>query len=596
MYYRHATKMRVEEPGPAPEPAVILVVDDDADELGAVGTELDKRYGADYRVIRAASAGEGRDRLVALAEAGADVALVMAAQGMPGTTGAELLAEAHRIHPTARRVLLIAWEQWTDRATTRAILESMALGRIDSYAIKPWRSPDERFHRIVTESLNEWARQYPSAIKELCMVGDDRSARSHELRDLLHRNGVPHSFYTPGSSEGRQLLDKVGRTAERLPVLVMLNGLVLVDPSNAELSDAYTGTPRQLARAAFDLVVVGAGPAGLAAAVSGASEGLRTLVLEREAIGGQAGTSSLIRNYPGFPWGIGGSDLTRRAFDQAWLFGAAFHFRQVAALRARGAELVVTLSDGVEVTARAVLAATGASYRRLGVPDLEAYQGTGVFYSAAVTEAPGLRGQVAYVVGAGNSAGQAAMHLSRYAASVTMLVRGPSLAASMSDYLVRAIEAAENVRVRTRTRVVGGGGDHRLDHLVLADGDGRTETVPATALFVLVGADPRTDWLPATLQRDRAGFLATGEDLAVDGRVPPGWPLDRMPLPLETSMPGLFAAGDVRYGSVKRVASAAGEGSVAIRMIHEHLRQSSPPGPGRGRVAERLGAVAPITR
>ncbi len=591
MYYDYAAKTLVQEPGIEPRPpAVLLAVDDDPGALAAIGNELRKRYGADYQIMGVGSPEEALARLRALEAGGAEVAMILADQWMPGMPGAELLARAHRMHPTARRVLLVAWGEWSDRATVDAILGAMALGHIDSYALKPWRSPDERFHRTITECLNEWAWGHPSAIKELCMVGERHSARAHELRDLLQRNGIPHSFYTPDSSEGRELLVKVGAAPERLPLLVLLDGRVLADPSNAELADAYAGAPARLSQRTFDLIVIGAGPAGLAAAVYGASEGLSTLVLEREAIGGQAGTSSLIRNYLGFPWGIGGADLTRRAFDQAWLFGAAFCFRQATALRRSGPVLVMTLSDGVEVTGRSVLVATGASYRRLGVPSLVALQGTGVFYGPAVAEAPSLRGQEVYVVGAGNSAGQAAMHLSRYAGRVTIVVRDASLAARMSDYLITEVEAADNVEVRTRTRVTGGGGDGRLEHLVLEDAAGRTETVPASALFVLVGVGPLTAWLPTAIERDRAGFIITGDELVVGGTHRRGWQSSRHPLPLETSMPGVFAAGDARDGSVKRVASAAGEGSAAVGMIHEYLRLAARPNRGAGVVAPRTVA------
>jgi thioredoxin reductase (NADPH) len=379
-----------------------------------------------------------------------------------------------------------------------------------------------------------------------------------------------HEFYAADTEAGQRLLARFGKDSARFPVVILYDGQVLEDPSNADLVDAF-GINRELDRRSFDLVIVGAGPAGLAAAVYGASEGLSTLIVEREAIGGQAGTSSLIRNYLGFPWGIGGAELARRATEQAWWFGAVFRFmRDATSLRAKGRELGVTLSDGTEVTGRAVVLATGVSYRRLGVASLEELVGTGVFYGAAVTEAKAMTGQEVYVVGGANSAGQAATHLSEYASHVTLVVRGRSLTTSMSDYLIKEIEAAQNIDVRFGTRVVDGGGEGRLEHLVLKDLDsGLTETVAAAALFILIGAEPHTGWLPEEIVRDQQGYVVTGPDLLQDGGSPRGWPLGRLPLPMETSVPGVFAAGDVRYGSVKRVASAVGAGAITIQSVHE---------------------------
>jgi thioredoxin reductase (NADPH) len=361
-------------------------------------------------------------------------------------------------------------------------------------------------------------------------------------------------------------------------VVIAFDRLVLVNPSNAEITDAFEmirpfGANTLPDVRNFDLIVIGAGPAGLAAAVYGASEGLRTVVVEGETFGGQAGASSLIRNYLGFSRGISGSELAWQAYQQAWLFGASFRLAREATALHRGRQrLVVTLSDDTEVAGWAVIVATGASYRRLGVPSLEALQGAGVFYGAAVAEAQALKEQEVYVVGSGNSAGQAAMHLSKYANRVTLLVRGDSLASNMSHYLIKEIEAAENIQVLLNTRVLDGGGQGRLEYLVLEDSaSGRTETVPAAALFVLIGARPRTGWLPEEIERDSRGFILTGRDLPQDGRSSQKWPLQRPPLLLETSMPGVFAAGDVRHRSVKRVASAVGEGSIAIQLVHEYL-------------------------
>jgi thioredoxin reductase (NADPH) len=368
------------------------------------------------------------------------------------------------------------------------------------------------------------------------------------------------------------------KTSAQLPVVVVFDRLALVDPSNAEMADAFElispfGLNTLSDVRDFDLVIIGAGPAGLAAAVYGASEGLRTVVVERETFGGQAGTSSLIRNYLGFSRGVSGSELAWQAYQQAWLFGASFRLaRQATALHHRGERLVVSLSDGTEVAGRMVIVTTGVSYRHLGVPSLEALQGAGVLYGAAVTEAQGMKGQEVYVVGGGNSAGQAARHLSKHARHVTLLARGESLASSMSQYLIKELEAAENIQVRVNTQVVNGGGKGRLEHLVLEDcATKRTETVPAAALFVLIGARPHTRWLPEEVMRDERGYVITGNDLLRDGSPPEGWPLERPPMLLETSVPGVFAAGDVRCGSVKRVASAVGEGAIAIQMVHKYL-------------------------
>jgi thioredoxin reductase (NADPH) len=404
------------------------------------------------------------------------------------------------------------------------------------------------------------------------VVGDQWAPRSHEIRDLLSRNSIPFGFYPVDSEEGRALLEGTGVTSEHLPVVMLFDRRVLVDPSNAELAQAL-GIKTRPEASTYDVAVVGAGPAGLAAAMYGASEGLATAVLEHEALGGQAGTSSMIRNYLGFPRGVCGAELAQRAYEQAWILGADFIYGPSAVgLGSVGPNRVVTLGDGGEATSRAVILATGVSWRRLGVAGLEALVGAGVFYGAATSEAVAMKDERVFVVGGGNSAGQAALHLASYAAKVTMLVRGPTLAESMSDYLVRELEATANVTVRYDTEAVDGQGDGRLTGLTLKDRtSGATETVPATALFILIGAEPHTGWLPGTVRRDRWGFLVTGNDLLADGRPPAGWTLDRPPMLLETSLPGVFAAGDVRHGSTKRVAGAVGDGSVAIRLVHEYL-------------------------
>jgi thioredoxin reductase (NADPH) len=548
---------------------VLLAVDDEADALGRIAAELRRRYGEDYRVLCERSPTDALGLLEAMRADGDEVAVVLADQWMPDLTGEELLARARHLHPHAKRGLLVDWGAWGDRPTADAILGAMALGNIDYYVLKPWRSPDEYFHRTITDFLHEWTRTSGSTPQEIVVIGARWSARCHELRSLLARNGVPHLFHPEDSPEGSRLLREMGREGARAPVVMMLDGRVLVNPSNAELAGAYGANTGLGERCDFDVVVVGAGPAGLAAALYASSEGLSTLVVERESIGGQAGSSSRIRNYLGFSRGVSGAELAQRAYQQAWVFGTRFVLmRKVVALDCSGPPHVVKLSDGTEATARALILATGVSYRRLSIPALEPLVGTGVFYGASVSEARAMAGEHLYLVGGGNSAGQAAVHLARYAGQVCILVRGSSLADSMSRYLHDEIAAAGNIDVLLNTEVVDGGGDGRLEHLTLRDNvSGERSTVEASGLFVLIGARPHTEWLPNTIERDRWGYVLTGPDLASDG----GVELDRAPLMLETSIPGVFAVGDVRHRSFKRVASAVGEGSVVIQQVHEYL-------------------------
>jgi thioredoxin reductase (NADPH) len=446
----------------------------------------------------------------------------------------------------------------------------MALGCSDYYVLKPWRSPDELFNRTVAELVHEWSRGHLSGGGPVTVIGERRSPRSSEVRSLLTRNGIPHTFHLAEAGEGRRIAEAVA-PGGGLPVIVGLDGRALVDPTNQQVAEAC-GLPTRITRSDFDLVIVGAGPAGLAAAVYAGSEGLRTLVIERETIGGQAGSSSLIRNYLGFARGVSGAELTMRAYQQAWVFGVEFLLmRAVTSLRPAEGGVALSLSGGDEVAARAIVVATGVAYRRLGIPSLEALSGAGVFYGASVAEARALAGESVFVVGGGNSAGQAAMHLSRYAARVVVVVRGESLAQSMSRYLIDAIEAAPNIDTWFDTEVIGGDGEGRLERLVLADRRTRmTRTVEAAALFVLVGARPHTSWLPDAVARDRWGFVFTGADL-LDGEVGSRWPLDRPPAALESSLPGVFAAGDIRHRSVKRVASAVGGGAVVVDQVHQLL-------------------------
>jgi thioredoxin reductase (NADPH) len=455
-------------------------------------------------------------------------------------------------------------------------LKAISAGQFDRYTTTPSRSPDEEFHSIIAEILRDWQRRQPEQRVIVTIVGEHWNARTAELRDLLARGGLPFRFHEASSDEGRALLQQVQRPAGPFPVMIRFDGLVLTAPSNEQIAVAL-GVRHSFEEGIFDLVIVGAGPAGLSAAVYGASEGLRTIVVERETIGGQAGTSSMIRNYLGFPFGISGAELTNQALDQAWAFGTETSvMRQAIDLRTEGHEHVLVFSNKTEIVSRSIVLAMGASYQRLGIPSLEALVGAGVFYGGGITEAPLMEGLQVYVAGAGNSAGQAAVHLAKYAKQVTMLIRGSSLAASLSDYLVKDIEGKDNIAVRLHTRVIDGSGVGRLERLVLQDSaSGETQTVPAAALFVLIGAQPRTEWLPMNILRDPRGFILTGQDLLREGRSPEGWLPHRVPLMLETSLPGVFAAGDVRFGSVKRVASAVGEGGMAIQSVHQYLAQLS---------------------
>jgi thioredoxin reductase (NADPH) len=542
---------------------IILAVDDEPSSIGHISAELERRYDRDYQVVYSASGTDALEQLQKMRAAGGQVALVLADQWMPEVTGSELLGRVCELHPQAKRVLLVGWGDWGDEPTANAMQEAMALGRIDYYALKPWKSPDEFFHRTVTEFLNEWARADVSTPQEVTVVANPWSRRAHEIRNLLARNGVPHVFHASGTPQADDVLRRVGRERSAEPTVALLDGRVLVDPSNAELARGF-GVSTELDEARqFDVVVVGAGPAGLAAAVYASSEGLDALVVERESIGGQAGSSSRIRNYLGFARGVSGAELAQRAYQQAWVFGTTFLLmRDVTGLRTDGGEHLITISDGSEVRARSVVFAMGVDYRRLAVPALERLNGMGVFYGSSPSEAQRFTGGQVYVVGGGNSAGQAAVHLGRYAAQVTMLVRAPTLAASMSQYLQDEIDASDNIEVRTSTEVIDGAGETRLEQLTLRLAEGMT-TVPADALFLLIGARPHTGWLPPEIDRDELGYVLTGTDVVRD--------CDRPPMMFETSAPGVFAVGDVRSNSVKRVASAVGEGSVVIQQVHQYL-------------------------
>ena len=530
-------------PSPARMPLLVVAVDDPT-ARDLIEQELQRRYGDDYAIAICRT-----ERLAGVldeaASNGDDVAVALAS----GEEGAELLAGMRGRFPTARRGLLIPWLGWSRRGLGALVLRSMARGWIDLYVIAPTRRRDEVFHRTISELLHESERLRGEGPAGATVVADPGSARGHRLRATLAGLGIPH----------RTLAGDNGAP----PAVTLADGQVLTDPEADELTRAL-GFPTELDTHEADLVIVGAGPAGLSAAVYGASEGLRTTVLDGGAVGGQAGSSSLIRNYLGFPRGLGGGELAQRAYQQAWLFGAQFRLtHRATALEPRGERRVVLTDCGAEVSARAVVLALGVEYRRLDAPGLTEREGAGVYYGASISEAQALAGESVYIVGGGNSAGQAALHLARYACRVQILVRGDGLASTMSQYLIEAIERDPNVQVRTRTEVTAGLGEGRLEALELRSPSG-TKTVPAAALIVLIGAHPHTEWLPEEIERDQWGYVPTGPDISA-------WPLERPPFALETSLPGVFAAGDVRARAVKRVASAAGSGALSVSDVHAYL-------------------------
>lgn len=554
---------------------VLFVADGDLQARDVLESALVRRFGADYRVVTAGAAADGLQALQHLAQDGDDVAIVAADVHLPEMDAVEFLQRAYALHPRASRVLLVPMDRYHAQvpfSELPVIQRATALGRIDFFILKGWVTPEEWLYPQVQQALTAWTIAHRPRHLVYRVVGKQWTARSHQLRDLLGRNGVPFEFYPADSAAGQRLVRDQGIDESRLPAVVLHDGSVLQDPSNAELAAAH-GIHAEPTSDEWDLAIVGAGPAGLAAAVYGASEGLRTLAIEPVAIGGQAGTSSLIRNYLGFPRGISGGALAHQAWEQAVLFGAQFVFTQEAThLGVRDDIKVLTLSGGGSVAARAVIIAAGVTYRRLEIPALDDLLGAGVFYGAAAVEAPAVAGENVYVVGGANSAGQAVLHLAKFAAQVTLLVRSGSLAAGMSDYLITQLKATPNVVVRPRTRVIDGHGDTRLQALTLEDLDtGRQERVPTPAVFIMIGVQPRTDWIRPALALDDHGFILTGRDL------PTGtWPLTRAPLAFETSLPGVLAAGDVRYGSIKRVAAAVGEGSVAVGSVHQYLTATAP--------------------
>ncbi len=545
---------------------IILTVDDDPAVSQAITRDLRGRYAGHYRIIRATSAAEGLQSLEALAARDLPVALIVSDHRMPGMTGIELLERSRETTPGAKRVLLTAY------ADTDVAIKAINDIGLDHYLLKPWSPPDERLYPMLDDLLDDWTRENDRRFDGVRVVGNRWSERSYETRMFLARNYVHYQWLElHRDAEAERLHDLFGASEDDLPLVLLPDGTVLRAASTAELAAALglsTGATSTL----YDLVVLGAGPAGLAAAVYGASEGLAVAVIDRDAPGGQAAQSARIENYLGFPKGLSGADLSQRATIQAQRLGAEMVLARTAdGLEQRGSIHAVSFDDGSEIEARAVIVATGVSYRLLAAEGLSSFTGRGVFYGASASEARSTEGDDVYIVGAANSAGQAALHLAEFARKVVVLVRGDSLAASMSQYLIDRVEAAENIDVRFRTEVVRGGGTDHLEWLTLVDhATGEEDTVEANWLYAFIGALPRTDWLGGHVARDDRGYILTGPDVAAldDGR---RWPLERQPLLLETSVPGVFAAGDVRHSSMKRVASAVGEGATAVSNVHRYL-------------------------
>lgn len=545
---------------------VLLTVDDDPGVSRAVARDLRRRYGDTYRVVRAESGDDALEALREIKLRGDCVAAMLADYRMPRMDGIEFLEQAMDLFPRARRALLTAY------ADTDAAIQAINVVDVDHYLLKPWDPPDEKLYPVVDALIETWRSTNDTSVDAVKVIGHRWSPDSYRIRDLLARNSVPYVWHSVDEAEGERLLLAAEVDAADIPLVVTADGTTLASPADSELASAV-GLSVDPAADFYDLIVVGGGPAGLGAAVYGASEGLRTVLVERHATGGQAGQSSRIENYLGFPDGVSGGQLTDRARRQASKFGAeVLAVREVTAIEVSGSARVVRFGDGSSIAAHAVILATGVNYRSLDAGGIADLTGRGVYYGSAMTQAPECAGRSVYVVGGANSAGQAAAYFSRHAKSVTLLVRGASLQASMSHYLIRQLEAIDNVVVRTRTVVESADGDGHLERLTLRDqANGDEDTVDASHLFVFIGAAPGTEWLDGVVRRDERGFVLTGPDLLVDGRRPDGWPLGRDPYYLESSVPGIFVAGDVRAESVKRVASAVGEGAMAVTLVHRYL-------------------------
>jgi thioredoxin reductase (NADPH) len=547
---------------------VIVTVDDDPGVSRSVARDLRRHYGVDYRIVRAESGAQALDALRQMKLRGDVVAILLADYRMPEMNGIEFLEQAMDIYPGARRVLLTAY------ADTEAAIDAINVVDLDYYLLKPWDPPEEKLYPVLDEQLSAWRAVDHRTVPEAKVIGHRWSAQSSAVREFLGRNQVPYRWYQSEEEEGQRLLDAAGVDDLHLPVVISPGGDVLVEPDDAELA-RFVGLDTKPAKQFYDLVVVGAGPAGLGAAVYGASEGLRTVLVERTAAGGQAGQSSRIENYLGFPDGVSGAQLTDRARRQAVKFGAELvTAREVVGIEVNGSARTIRFSDGDTIDAHAVVLATGVSYRQLDAPGIPELTGRGVYYGSTMSEAASCVGQDVYIVGGANSAGQAAVYFSRRARSVHVLVRGSSIEASMSYYLVQQLAAIPNVTVHTATEVIAGGGDEHLETLTLRDNTtGEVRTVDAGWMFVFIGAAPRTDWLDGVVVRDERGFVVAGPDLSLEGSQPLGWPADRAPYHLETSVPGVFVAGDARAESAKRVASAVGEGAMAVMLVHRYLER-----------------------
>lgn len=543
---------------------ILLAIDDDVSVLEAIVQDLRRQYGAEYRVMRAASGQAALDTLAQLKLRQEPVALLVSDQRMPGMTGVECLERSREVYPEARRVLLTAY------ADTEAAIHAINAARIHYYLNKPWDPPEEKLYPVLTDLLDDWKAGYRPPFEGLRVIGNRWSLADHTLRTFLSRNHVPYRWLdAAGTEEAARMLAERHLEPEQLPVVLFPDGS-LMPGTDLEALASRVGLSTQATQEFYDMTVVGAGPAGLAAAVYGASEGLRTLIIEPEAPGGQAGSTSRIENYLGFPTGITGADLGRRAHIQASRFGAEFLTQRATGLRIDGQYRFVRLADGREVSSHVVLLAPGVQYRRLNIPGADRLAGRGIYYGAALVEAASCKDEEVYVVGGANSAGQAALHFAKYACKVTMVVRGPGLSATMSKYLIDEIERTSNIVLEAKTQVVEAEGDERLEFLKLS-GPGGERRVPASSLFVFIGAQPGVTWLPPEILRDEQGFVLAGPDLRRDGKLPESWREPREPFLLETSVPGVFVAGDVRHGSIKRVASAVGEGSIAVQFAHQYL-------------------------